>query len=154
MNNRNTRLIVLFCSMAIHPNQWYIATGQASGLSVDQNELVSHVLLDSLLIKKNWLHCHTILCENATVCCLIKNVYQVPVTTPQVTLIKWQILLLLALYLLGNQKENLKLDQESLRNLLQVISSSHFSLSIFKSNLIGIFNLIVFDLNSLLKTEK
>jgi len=28
--------------MAIHPNQWYIATGQASGLSVDQNEL-SHV---------------------------------------------------------------------------------------------------------------
>ena len=26
--------------MAIHPNQWYVATGQASGLSVDQNELV------------------------------------------------------------------------------------------------------------------
>lgn len=27
--------------MAVHPNQWYIATGQATGLSVDQNELVS-----------------------------------------------------------------------------------------------------------------
>lgn len=25
--------------MAVHPNQWYIATGQVSGLSVDQNEL-------------------------------------------------------------------------------------------------------------------
>lgn len=141
MNNVNTRLIVLFCSMAIHPNQWYIATGQASGLSVDQNELVSHLLLESLLIKKIWLHCHSILCENATVCYLLKNVYKnrVPVTTPQVTLIKRQILLLLALYLLGNQKENLKLDQESLRNFLQVIYSSHFSLSIFKSNLIRNF---------------
>lgn len=28
--------------MAVHPNQWYVATGQASGLSVDQNEL-SHI---------------------------------------------------------------------------------------------------------------
>ena len=28
--------------MAVHPNQWYIATGQACGLSVDQNELVSY----------------------------------------------------------------------------------------------------------------
>ncbi|XP_058970636.2 77 kDa echinoderm microtubule-associated protein [Pocillopora verrucosa] len=28
--------------MAVHPNQWYIATGQACGLSVDQNEL-SHI---------------------------------------------------------------------------------------------------------------
>ncbi|XP_020626240.1 echinoderm microtubule-associated protein-like 1 [Orbicella faveolata] len=28
--------------LAVHPNQWYIATGQASGLSVDQNEL-SHI---------------------------------------------------------------------------------------------------------------
>ena len=29
--------------MAVHPNQWYIATGQVSGLSVDQNELVSTI---------------------------------------------------------------------------------------------------------------
>ncbi|XP_048581146.1 echinoderm microtubule-associated protein-like 4 isoform X2 [Nematostella vectensis] len=30
--------------MAVHPNQWYIATGQASGLSLDQNEM-SHIRL-------------------------------------------------------------------------------------------------------------
>ena len=52
--------------MAIHPNQWYIATGQASGLSVDQNELVSLFTAPSFLIKRTCCNLKTVMVDYST----------------------------------------------------------------------------------------